>query len=108
MKNLMNEYVHASFAHPARQYMGKNFDGMGSCRILAVDGELIDVSGGFATFRVEVVYIDPADVESDKVPGEYGLQGHGHECTLTHPVKYIASVATHEPMPKDTAPADSP
>jgi hypothetical protein len=87
---LLNKTVHATLSHPARVNLGSNFEGYGSVRIDAIDGKLVRLSAGFATFEVECVYPSRGDVQTDA--GEVGLQGHLHRCTIVQPIKYLGSV----------------
>lgn len=92
---LMNKRVHVTLSHPARVDLSRNFEGYGSVRIDAIDGKLVKLSSGFATFEVECVYPSRGDVQRDVADAvEVGLQGHRHCCTLVQPIKYLGSVVT--------------
>lgn len=88
--DLLNKTVHATLSHPARVTLGGSFEGYGSVRIDAIDGKLVKVTPGFATFEVECVYPSRGDVPT--VAGEIGLQAYRHRCTIVQPIKYLGPV----------------
>lgn len=90
LRDLLQKTVHATFSHPARVNLSRNFEGYGSVRIDAVDAKLVKLTPGFATFEVECVYPSRGDVQTET--GEVGLQGYVHRCTIVQPIKYLGPV----------------